>query len=86
MPKKKQLQEPDSAYFLKLLLYFILGTIWFRYNGKAVIPIGLIVGLLFAHHDHFQIDRKVEYAMLLVASLVAFIGLGIFINFNSLGY
>ena len=81
---KKKIPEADSVYFLKLLLYFILGTIWLRINGRPLIPIGLILGLLFAHYDHFQIDRKVEYAMLLVAALMAFVGLGIFINYSSL--
>ncbi len=77
-------QEADSVYFLKLLLYFILGTIWFRYNGRPILPLGLIIGLLFAHQDHFRIDRKVEYAILLVSTLLAFVGLGIFINYNSI--
>jgi hypothetical protein len=82
---KKKAPEADSVYFLKLLLFFILGTIWLRIDGRPLVPIGLILGLLFAHHDHFQIDRKVEYAMLLVAGLLAFVGLGIFINYNTIG-
>ena len=80
MPAKKNQNEPDSVYFLKILLYFILGTIWVRSNGVTIFPIGLVVGIIFSSHDHFRIDRKIEYAVLLVASLLAFFGPGIFIN------
>lgn len=55
----------------------ILGSQWVRFSGldgmaELPIPVGLLVGLWFAHHDHFQIDRKIEYAVLLGAMLVGF--------------
>jgi hypothetical protein len=78
-PRKKR-KEADSVYFLKILLYFILGTIWIKRNGQAILPIGLILGLLFASHEHFRIDRKIEYALLLLAAVLGLMGLGIFIN------
>ena len=70
-------QELDSVYLLKLVMYLILGAQWIRFTNSAgssqiPIPIGLILGLLFAAHDHFQIDRKIEYAVLLIAMLVGF--------------
>ena len=37
------------------------------------IPIGLMVGVMFAAHDHFQIDRKIELAILLGASILSFV-------------
>lgn len=77
-PKKRK--EADSVYFLKILLYFILGTIWIKVDGRAVAPLGFMIGILFAGHDHFRIDRKIEYALLLIASIMGLIGLGIFIN------
>lgn len=76
--KKKQTdQELDSVYFLKLVMYVILGTQWLRLtNGSGQLifslPIGLIIGVLFAIHDHFKIDRKIEFAVLLIAMLVGF--------------
>ncbi len=79
MPKKQKV-EADSVYFLKLLLYFTLGTIWIKINGHSVIPIGLILGIIFSMHDHFRIDRKIEYAMLLVAALLGLAGFGVFIS------
>lgn len=81
MPDKKQpLAEPDSAYFLKLVLYIILGSFWLKFQQPlefgAVrvngLPLGLAIGLLFAAHDHFQIDRKIEYAILLIITIVSF--------------
>lgn len=69
-------QELDSVYFLKLVLYLITGSLWLKVtqstNAQIPVPIGLGVGLLFASHEHFQIDRKVEIAVLLVAMLIGF--------------
>lgn len=74
--RKKTQQESDSTYFLKLVLYLIVGAQWLRVESfpewSVPIPIGLLVGLLFAAHDHFAIDRKIEFALLLIASFVAF--------------
>jgi hypothetical protein len=70
---KKTPKQIDSTYFLKLVLYLILGSLWLRIdNGLHVIPIpvGLIIGLVFASHEHFQMDRKIEYAVLLMAMFV----------------
>lgn len=74
--KTKTSKESDSAYFLKLVLYLILGSLWVKVSrgdaSQLPLPIGLIIGLLFARHEHFQIDRKIEYALLLVATFVGF--------------
>ncbi len=74
--KKKQRQtvEPDSVYFLKLVLYFLLGCLWIHVGGEngVSLPIGLVIGILFASHDHFQIDRKMEYLILIVATFVSY--------------
>lgn len=69
-------QETDSAYFLKLVLYMALGAQWLRITNGAEwqipVPIGFMLGLLFAAHEHFRIDRKVEYAILLLAMFIGF--------------
>ena len=75
--KKRSLKaELDSAYVLKLVMYLIIGTFWLRIGradgGNIPIPVGLVIGLLFAAHDHFKVDRKIEYAVLLVAMLIGF--------------
>lgn len=67
----------DSIFVLKLVILLIVGSQWIRFTdsqGATVLPIplGLIVGMYFVTRDHFQIDRRIEYAVLLVAMLVGF--------------
>ncbi|HKR81804.1 MAG TPA: hypothetical protein VJR27_02270 [Candidatus Saccharimonadales bacterium] len=98
MPKRKQKsvstrakiatasQEYDSVFLLKIALYLILGSMWLKLshgnNVQLPIPVGLVVGVVFAFHDHFQIDRKIEYAVLLVAMLIGFfMPFGLYISF-----
>lgn len=81
----KTTNEPDGTYLLKLVLYIVIGAQWLwigTSNGNRLpIPVGLVIGLLFVMHDHFKIDRKIEYAVLLVATLFGYIAaVGIFIN------
>lgn len=79
MPKTKA-NEPDSLYFLKIVLYLVAGFFWVRFSSPIqlgdlyinALPLGLLIGLVFAHHEHFQLDRKVEYAVLLIATIVSF--------------
>ncbi|PLS81890.1 hypothetical protein CYG49_00795 [Candidatus Saccharibacteria bacterium] len=88
MPKKKQTQnEPDSTYVLKVVLFIILGSLWLKFSEPLTIggsfqllgiPLGLFIGLAFAAHDHFQVDRKIEYAILIVMTIVSlFLPVGI---------
>jgi hypothetical protein len=76
MAKKKKVTEPDGLYLLKLVVYLIIGSLWLKVtDGRTVqvpIPVGFIVGLALASHDHIQLDRKIGYAVLLVAMLVGF--------------
>jgi|GEM_PF-2480986 len=79
--KKAPARETDDFYFLKILVYFIVGTLWIKVNGVVVLPIGLLLGVLLAMHDKFTIDRKIEYAILLVAALLNLAVAGFFISF-----
>lgn len=81
MPKKtKTLPEKDSTYFLKLVIYIILGTLWLKFATPIEIggfllnglPLGLFIGVVFAAHDHFQVDRKIEYAILIVMTIISY--------------
>ncbi len=70
-------KELDGVYVLKIVLYLIIGAQWVRLTDPGMttqipLPIGLVVGSLFATHDHFQIDRKIEFAILLIACFVGF--------------
>ena len=69
--------EPDGAFFLKIVLYLVIGSQWMwlvnpEQTKQIPLPLGLLIGLWFASHDHFQIDRKIEYAILLIAAFVGF--------------
>lgn len=78
--KAKEVTEADSAFVLKLVLYLVLGALWINFRTPVEIgafslhgfPIGLCLGLLFASHDQFAIDRKIEYALLLVMTVITF--------------
>lgn len=80
MPKAKKTGEADSAYFLKILLYFIVGMIWVYRGISPLFPVGLVMGVLFARHEHFQIDRKMEYIILILSAFLGLIGHGLRIN------
>jgi hypothetical protein len=74
--KITQNNEPDSTYILKIVLYLIIGSVWLNVHTNATdripLPVGLVLGLLFASHDHFRIDRRIEYAVLIVAAFVGY--------------
>lgn len=77
---KSKTQENDSVYLLKLVMYVILGSLWLKFSSPLNIgsiqlnglPIGLLIGLWFASHDHFRVDRKIEYAILLVITILTY--------------
>lgn len=82
---KRPSVELDGVYLLKLLLYVLLGSLWMKVsNGDSItvgVPIGFIIGLIFTSHEHFQIDRKIEYAALLIAMLFGYFApYGLYIN------
>ena len=78
--------QSTSVYFLKLVLYIILGSFWLRFAHPInlgifelrALPIGLFIGLMFARHEHFMIDRKIELAVLLIVAIMSlFLNTGI---------
>jgi len=76
--------EMDGAYFLKIVLYLIAGSFWIKLtlNGRHIpLAIGLVIGLFFTRYEKFSVDRKIEYAILLVAMLVGyFVPFGLYVN------
>lgn len=81
MTRTSRSTEYDSVYFLKILLYLILGSVWGTgSNGARLLPLGVIIGAFIAQHEKLQIDRKIEYAMLLVGGVLGLIGIGLAIR------
>ncbi len=78
--KNKPVQETDSAFLLKIVLYVILASIWIKFDtpidlgftGLYGIPVGLFIGLIVASQDRFQIDRKIEYVLLIVMTILTY--------------
>lgn len=84
---RRQDSNSDSVFFFKLLLYVLLGSLWLKFTSHnslhIPLPIGVAAGLFFTSHEHFRIDRKIEYAVLLVAMLIGyFIPFGLFVNLS----
>ncbi len=80
-----QKDEVTSVYFLKLLLYIVLGSLWIRFgrvDEHIGLPVGLGIGLIFASHEHFQMDKKIELAVLLIVTIITyFLPAGILLQF-----
>lgn len=83
---KAKSSQSDGIYLLKLTLFALLGLLWVKVgkdgsNITVPIPLGFIIGIIYTAHEHFQIDRKIEYAVLLTATLIGFIApIGLYIT------
>jgi hypothetical protein len=83
----KPTEEKDTTYLLKIALYLLVGAFWVTiiYEDTVIpLPLGFLLGLAFASHDHFKMDRKIEYAILVVGVVVGFVtGYGMRLAFNN---
>ncbi|HEY1085413.1 MAG TPA: hypothetical protein VGE34_01665 [Candidatus Saccharimonadales bacterium] len=79
----ERLFESDSTYFLKLVVVFLMGTLWLKFHVPfswmgvtfTALPLGLLIGLLVVRaFEHHQEDRKIWYAVLLFVSVVSLFG------------
>jgi hypothetical protein len=83
---KRSNLDLDGVFVLKLALYVIFGSLWLKItkNGTSLnfpVPIGLAIGIFFTSHEHFRLDRKIEYAVLVIAALFGFLApYGLFIS------
>jgi hypothetical protein len=73
--------ETDSTYFLKLVVFVLLGTFWLKFQLPVLwlgvpfngLPIGLLIGLLLvSRFEKYQSDRKIWYAILVVVSIICY--------------
>jgi hypothetical protein len=75
--KRVTATEMDSVFVLKMALFLILGSQWLYIvdstsSSQIPIPVGAVIGLIFASQEHFKIDRKIEYVILLIAMFIGF--------------
>lgn len=73
--------ESDSTYFLKLVVFVLLGTFWLKFAQPVSwmgvplsgVPVGMLIGLLLVHRfEKYQADRKIWYAILLVVTIICY--------------
>ena len=70
----------DGDFFLKLVIYVILGAVWLRFASPLQIgsfqlngaPLGMMVGVIVASRDKNTVDRKIAYAVLLVMMILTY--------------
>lgn len=73
-------ESSDGDFFLKLVIYVILGAVWLRFASPLQIgafqlngaPLGMMLGVIFASRDKNIIDRKIAYAVLLVMMILTY--------------
>jgi hypothetical protein len=77
----EKIVESDSTYFLKLVVFVLLGTFWLKFSQPITwlgmpfrgFPLGLIVGLvLVSRFEKLQADRKIWYAILLIVAIISY--------------
>ena len=73
--------EPDSVYFLKLVVCILLGSFWIKFGAPLMIsgfivtaiPVGLLLGLVLINRfEKYQSDRKIWYAVIIVVAIVSY--------------
>lgn len=67
----------DLGFLIKSALYLLLGTFWISFGSHRWLPAGVLLGFCFSQIEILRIDRKVEYALLVVGALFGLYGLGI---------
>ena len=69
-------QNADSWFIYKIVAYMVAGSIWIRYYPSSGVqlplPLGAIIAVVVASHEKFQIDRKLEYVVLILAMFIGF--------------
>lgn len=78
---RERIFESDSTYFLKLVVFVLLGTLWLKFAQPVTwlglpvggLPIGLLAGLILVNKfEKYQSDRKIWYAILLVVTIICY--------------
>lgn len=77
----KRFYESDLGFLFKSALYLVLGTVWIGWGGHRWIPIGLVIGFALSRVEVLRINRKIEYALLVVGALLGLYGLGLTLFF-----
>ena len=74
-------QRVYSHFFLKFVLFAILGMIWFEFGAEVTIggakfgalPLGAAIGLILVCFERFRIGRGIELVILLAVGVLSYI-------------
>lgn len=78
---RERIFETDGTYFLKLVVFVLLGTLWLKFQQPVSwiglplygLPVGLLIGLILVRQfEKHQSDRKIWYAILLVVTIICY--------------
>lgn len=78
---RERVFESDGTYFLKLVVFVLLGTFWLKFSQPMswfgvplnALPVGFLVGLLLVRQfEKHQSDRKIWYAILIVVTIICY--------------
>jgi hypothetical protein len=78
--KNKNYWGSDFVFLVKCALYLLLGTVWIAWGGHRWLPVGVVAGFFLSKIEFLRIDRKIEFALLVVGALLGLFGLGITIG------
>src|SRR5690606_21385627 len=76
----EKIYESDSTYFLKLVIFVLLGAVWIKFGQPmslgvipiSAVPIGMLLGLMLVRQfEKHQSDRKIWYAILLIVAIIS---------------
>lgn len=78
----EKIYETDSWYFLKLVTVLLVGTFWLKFQTPLILaglvpinglPVGLLIGvILVSKFEPLQMNRRIWYAILVVATVVTY--------------
>jgi hypothetical protein len=80
-PAQERMFETDGTYFLKLVVFVLLGTLWLKFQQPVSwlgvplrgLPVGFLLGLiLVSRFEKYQSDRKIWYAILVVVTIICY--------------
>jgi hypothetical protein len=78
---RERIFESDGTYFLKLVIFVLLGTFWIKYAQPITwgsfpvppVPAGLLIGLILVSRlEKHQADRKIWYAILIIVAIICY--------------
>lgn len=78
---KEIVSDTDASFFMKLVLFALLGMVWLRLSTPlelpgmsfSALPVGFVAAAIAVPYvEKFHFNRKIWYAVLLMTAFVSF--------------